>query len=231
VNETDWLAAAEPLAMLDYLRGKVSDRKLRLYACACVRRRWELLRWPTPRQAVELAERFAEGNATADEVEAMRQQAQESTYNAPEFEQPTYQAAGATLAESAFEAAHSACAHIRAQHVLDEVNAAVPWADEARIQGEASRAESLALGLLLHEVFGNPIRPVTIEPVWLRWSDGAVLSLARWIDEGQRFAELPYLADALTDAGCAEESLLGHLRAPGGHRRGCWALDAVLGRS
>jgi hypothetical protein len=38
------------------------------------------------------------------------------------------------------------------------------------------------------------------------------------------------LADALEDAGCAEESLLIHLRSPGPHLRGCWASDLVLGK-
>jgi hypothetical protein len=41
---------------------------------------------------------------------------------------------------------------------------------------------------------------------------------------------LPLLADALQDAGCAEQSLLEHLRGPGPHARGCWALDLVLGK-
>jgi len=39
------------------------------------------------------------------------------------------------------------------------------------------------------------------------------------------------LADALEEAGCAETALLDHLRAPGPHVRGCWALDHILGRS
>ena len=38
------------------------------------------------------------------------------------------------------------------------------------------------------------------------------------------------LADALEEAGCTEDGLLGHLRGPGPHVRGCWALDLVLGK-
>lgn len=59
---------------------------------------------------------------------------------------------------------------------------------------------------------------------------------------------LSALADALVDAGCPEEArwqddkggplpdfrgpnpLLAHLRSPGPHVRGCWALDLVLGK-
>jgi hypothetical protein len=41
---------------------------------------------------------------------------------------------------------------------------------------------------------------------------------------------LAILADALEDAGCTDQAILGHLRGPGHHVRGCWAVDALLGR-
>jgi hypothetical protein len=34
VIESEWLAATDPAPMLEFLRGKVSDRKFRLFACA-----------------------------------------------------------------------------------------------------------------------------------------------------------------------------------------------------
>ena len=40
---------------------------------------------------------------------------------------------------------------------------------------------------------------------------------------------LSVLADALEDAGCTQEAILSHLRSPGPHVRGCWALDVILG--
>jgi hypothetical protein len=43
-------------------------------------------------------------------------------------------------------------------------------------------------------------------------------------------ARLSLLADALEDAGCTHAELLGHLRSPGPHVRGCWAVDLVLGK-
>jgi hypothetical protein len=43
-------------------------------------------------------------------------------------------------------------------------------------------------------------------------------------------ARLTVLADALEDAGCTDADLLGHLRSPGPHVRGCWAVDLVLGK-
>lgn len=39
------------------------------------------------------------------------------------------------------------------------------------------------------------------------------------------------LGDALEDAGCNQAELLMHLRGPGLHMRGCWAVDTALGKS
>jgi hypothetical protein len=41
-------------------------------------------------------------------------------------------------------------------------------------------------------------------------------------------ARLAVLADALEDVGCTDQEILQHLRAPGVHVRGCWALDLLL---
>jgi hypothetical protein len=41
---------------------------------------------------------------------------------------------------------------------------------------------------------------------------------------------MPVLADALEDAGCGDAELLGHLRGPGPHARGCFALDLLTGK-
>ncbi len=73
----------------------------------------------------------------------------------------------------------------------------------------------------------DPWRPVRVEPAW---RTAAVVALARAVYEEGRWAELPVLADALEEAGCADVALLGHLRGPGPHARGCWALDLLLTR-
>jgi hypothetical protein len=230
MNEDEWLASADPIAMLDYLEGKVSDRKLRLFACACVRRHWGLLRYRTPREAVELAERLAEGQADAQAVEDMRQTAEMSGGTAPMFEQLAYMAAAATLAEQAAEAARTACEFCRQQAVRDEVYELVSAPDEVGVNAVASATEYRAQAELLREIVGTPFRPVTIDPNWLSIAGGVAGTLATLIDEQQSFEELPFLADALMDAGCGDEALLAHLREPGVHRRGCWALDALLGK-
>jgi len=42
---------------------------------------------------------------------------------------------------------------------------------------------------------------------------------------------LAVLADALEAADCDNADLLPHLRGPGPHVRGCWVIDALLGKS
>jgi hypothetical protein len=54
--------------------------------------------------------------------------------------------------------------------------------------------------------------------------------LAQAIYDDRTFDHLPILADALEEAGCSVKEMLDHLRGPGPHVRGCWAVDLLLGR-
>jgi hypothetical protein len=84
---------------------------------------------------------------------------------------------------------------------------------------------------LLREVFGNPFRPVTVDPASLAWNAGTVPRLAKVIYNERAFDRLPILADALEDAGCTDEQILSHCRGPGPHVRGCWVVDLLLAKS
>ena len=81
---------------------------------------------------------------------------------------------------------------------------------------------------LLRDVVGDPSHPATFDDLW-RTRD--VISLAEAIYLDRRFDELSVLADALEDANCTDADVLNHLRSPGPHVRGCWALDLILGKS
>src|SRR3954447_22014578 len=70
MTEQEWLECTDPVLMLEYLRGRAGDRKLRLFACACCRRVWHLLRDERSRALVELAESYAEGAVSLEELEA-----------------------------------------------------------------------------------------------------------------------------------------------------------------
>jgi hypothetical protein len=78
MTEAEWQACPEPRDLLSAygttvnLRAKPVARKVRLFGCACCRRIWPLLKHPAWRQAVEVAERFADGHATARELRTTR---------------------------------------------------------------------------------------------------------------------------------------------------------------
>src|SRR5687767_13473675 len=77
MTEQEWLACADPAVMLVFLRGKGSDRKLRLFACACCRAVWPLLD-PIHCRAVEVAERYADQLASEEERDEAFDQAHSS---------------------------------------------------------------------------------------------------------------------------------------------------------
>ena len=70
MNETQWASSDNPVEMLASAQGKVSDRKLRLFACACCLQVWDKLTDERSRRAVHVALRFADGLATEQETDA-----------------------------------------------------------------------------------------------------------------------------------------------------------------
>jgi hypothetical protein len=79
-------------------------------------------------------------------------------------------------------------------------------------------------------VFGALVDPPGAAGVGLPARGGPALALAKQIYAARAWGQLPVLADALEEAGCDAPGALAHLRDPGPHARGCWALDLVLGK-
>lgn len=113
-----------------------------------------------------------------------------------------------------------------------------------RVEGDAAAAGKEALAQwrkyqksnadLVREVFGNPFRPVAVDPAWLTPTVTALAGAAyeqRQLPSGTLdYARLAVLADALEEAGCTDAGLLHHLRERTPHVRGCWAVDLLLAR-
>ena len=72
MTEAEWLACSDPEKMLEFLRTKMTNRKLRLLACACVRRVWVRSGEPTTPVGVEVSERFSDGAASEKDLRAVR---------------------------------------------------------------------------------------------------------------------------------------------------------------
>jgi hypothetical protein len=204
MTEAEWLACPNPNVMVPIIRWTARDRKLRLFACACCRRIWHLLPKHS-RKAVEVAERFAEGLATEEE--------RSSAVSAAHYKNRATSAAASTLLYAGYDVVET-------------------WAHAARAVGaggeEKLDQELSYQSILLRDIFGNPFRPVSLNSAWLT---PTVTALAQALYDARNFADLPILADALEENGCTSQELLDHLRGPGPHVLGCWALDLVLGNS
>lgn len=245
MTEADWLACPDPEPMLAFARGEPPPRcvgvwwfggglgrKLRLFATACGRRCWPLLRDDRSRAALEVVERFADGNALPGELTRVWIVASQAT---DEAEVARAQGGGDHTALDWDATAEAAAVVSLATH--QSSFEAASWASHfARWCGAPSggmwRAD------LLREIFGPlPFRPMSVDPSWLAWDGGAVLALAQAAYDERELpsgrldpVRLAILADALEDAGCDDADFLSHLRNMGPHVRGCWVVDLLLGK-
>jgi hypothetical protein len=109
------------------------------------------------------------------------------------------------------------------------VNRVICCAEALRIPRFDERKQ---LAVLLLDVIGNPFRPSqAVPPAVLAWNHGTVPRVAQRIYDDRAFDRLAVLADAFEETGCTDPELLGHLRGPGPHVRGCFAVDLLLRRS
>jgi hypothetical protein len=243
LTEQEWLACADSRPMLALLRSRktflsrAGRRKLRLYACACCRGVWHLLGDQRSRHAIEAAERHADGAATTEELGAADKAAGAAADAAADAVASRSMPPGNHAASAACAAAHSGvtrqwgAALAAKEAALARQKAAGRGRPDAWTASQVQPEERRWLACLLRDIFGNPFRTVRPAPCWLAWHGGAVPKLAQAIYDGRRFADLPVLADALEEAGCDSADLLAHCRQPGEHVRGCWVVDAILGKT
>jgi hypothetical protein len=214
LTEAEWARHTDPTPMLQYVRTSATDRKRRLFACACCRRIWSRLadEFQFCRRAVEVAERFADGLATESE------------------RHDYYCIVNEEDDEDVVDAAYVAACRVIAldgeglDGERDFASATAHCAASATPRPERERAAQCRL---VRCIFGNPFRPVTLDPAW---RTGNATALAQSIYADRAFDRLPILADALEDAGCDNADILNHCRQPGEHVRGCWVVDLLLGK-
>jgi hypothetical protein len=228
MNEADWESCTDPTEMLEFLRasGQPSDRKARLFAVSVCRHVWGLLTDERSRKAVIVAERHADGLASDEELgvacvaaTALADALYHDDRHSPLDGAPAAAgwAADPVTSTAAVNAAHDA-----------------RWAAEFDGDAQVFRAQAV----LLRDIFGNPFWATPAIAARVRaHDDGLVVKLAQAAYDDRVLpagtldpAPLAVLADALEESG-ADAGLVAHLRDPGTHVRGCFALDVVLGRS
>lgn len=77
MTEAEWLASHAPEAMLRCILLRAKPRKLRLFQCARCRGVWNYLPDGVSREAVIVAERYADGGASRRHLQAAREAAEE----------------------------------------------------------------------------------------------------------------------------------------------------------
>jgi hypothetical protein len=244
MTDEEWLACDNPTRMVNFLRGRL-DRKLRLFFCATCRAVWRLLATPGLKEAVEVAERFADGLTSEQElrrsgirVTPLRLRllgADESEQNLEAADwlngghdvAAVYGAVGGMFPVWSLEAAVDLVSAEAVMTALAGGRRNIPPDTKKRVR----RAQADLLRCIVGPSVTLPARigPHCVTP--------DVLSLAQAAYE-ERILPGGYLdrdrllvmADALEDAGCDDAALLGHLRGGGVHVRGCWVVDLLLGK-
>ena len=148
MTEAQWLSCTNPKAMLGALPRTTSSRKLRLFAVACCRRAWPLLRDARSRRAVDVAERHADGRASDAEVSEAELAADDVWMEPP-----------ASFSDAEREAAFLAYAALNPDAWETACNVADTAVACREYSGEAA-AEQKAVCNLLREIFGPRPRPI-----------------------------------------------------------------------
>lgn len=262
------------------LGNTISDRKLRLFAVACCRQVWHLLTDERSRRAVEIGEDICEGCRSPESGEIVG-----DAYRALEDAEDLVIRWAASLAHGVVCSAAVLVSALQEQSphldagLLREI-IGNPWKPvklpliqhpdlkkvfrqqkkldwnferDERSYDDTKYKEHVRLNKEETRLQGLSYCP------WLIWNDSAVPRIAQSIYDERAFDLMPILADALEEAGCADEAILTHCRGMevcsrcldfvgdakyscspckgsgwrplrSPHVRGCHVLDLLLGK-
>jgi hypothetical protein len=231
-----WMTA-DLREMLALAAGRVSPRKLDLFNLWCCRALRPYLTDARSRAAVRFAEdqidRGWPDTAEAEEVRAGAKRALDDASRWARSANRPAELRNRRVYVNAALVAQQTVAHDKPNRgALPNAQFtayALAWANGDRTSdGDNLRdGRFRMLETIFRDLVGNPFQPI---PFNARWRTVDVLGLARAIDEDGAFDHLPILADALMDAGCWDDEIIGHCRGRGPHARGCWLIDLVLQR-
>jgi hypothetical protein len=235
MDEREWLTCTNPYRMLAYLTGKASDRKLRLFGVACCRKLWHLLEDGRSRLAVEAAEALAD--RPTDDSGRYREVRDAAHIVAAALHAGVLQAddpRSRAWTEARAYAANAACGTLSTPKYVGCLAAAVSravkrWAQTRGLPPRPTAKKERANQCdVLRDLLGNPFQEVVIDASWLAWHGGLIASMATMMYQERVFDQMPFLGDALEEAGCTNATILNHCRQPANHARGCHVIDLLL---
>ena len=214
MTEQEWITNSEWYLLLNHINGKVSDRKLRLFACACCRQIWSKIADPRIRNAVIVTERFADGDVTLDEMHTATSTALRARdiYESPTSDEDRLKFIREAIWASS--AARSSTRSIAKEAAEMASSAAIHAGGKFNLQ-------------IIRDLVGNPFRTHSYQSLP---KTQTILQLAQSMYADRDFIAMPILGDALEEAGCSNEEILRHCRSNQEHYRGCWVVDLILGK-
>jgi hypothetical protein len=238
MTEGEWLACDKPDRMLKYLRDRASERKLRLFAVAAARLAFRWFVHANSTEALDVGEKVADGVYGPEALDPIHRTAWDLFPLGLRHHVSAIRAAARTVESKGYRAADLTKNEVVGLFAEMAQEEGVSDEQRQRLYFAGRRRAEAQIASLLREVFGNPYRAVNLPSALLAWQDATVSRVARAAYDGRQLPEgtldparLALLADALEDAGCTRAELLCHLREPGPHVRGCWALDLALTKS
>jgi hypothetical protein len=195
----------------------MSERKLCLFACACYRHIATLRNDSGILDALIVAEQRVDSGSGLTKLITVLQ-----TAGLPPMDLTNYwedRPFPGMAALPRMEVVHAQQVAWHAARALQSAGGQSDWSSVRKAQVS-----------LLCDLIGHLSRSSAIDRSWVAWNDGTVQKMARAIYEDGHFHDLPILADALEDAGCDDQHLLDHCRGQAVHVRGCWVIDAILGK-
>jgi hypothetical protein len=237
-----WEQARSPKELLQLLpEDDFSERKRRLFLVACFRRIEDILPDQLSREAIALAERQADGEAAAFELNRIAEATWDAFARGSTWETLLMESLNYLVADplpNVISQAEQIADFIGARptyHFLREL----PLEERFSRKQPFLQAEAEEQAQLLRDIVGNPFhydptpleRDLLLHPDLLTWQDGRLEQVAGEIYRAREFERLPELADLLQAAGCSDTELVRHCRQHAAHVRGCWVVDVLLGKS
>src|SRR5262249_55509721 len=154
----EWFTCTDPETMIRIITEVASERRERLVAVAAAYRLWEQLPEVLLREGVQLAERRADGLVSPRQVAAFRRRFLDYLHRPRERTKKLYQST----------------VNRRLLLLVIATNPHVDWCGLKGIvwRGGVRTLPAEALVSIIRDIFGNPFRPVTIDPAWLAWNGG-----------------------------------------------------------
>ncbi|VTR97841.1 Uncharacterized protein OS=Sorangium cellulosum (strain So ce56) GN=sce5710 PE=4 SV=1 [Gemmata massiliana] len=179
MTEEEWLESIDPMHLWVSLDRNASNRKRRLFGCACCRRIWPLIPDARCRSAVITAEQFADGDVSRAELARAKAQAKAASVEhsgakaharATSAEQwgrvlTKHWAAGACCSVALAKAsdvvmAGRSAAVAQQTHAVLQLGRPFGSPESAAMTDQLAEQEQRAQADLLRDIFGNPFRPV-----------------------------------------------------------------------